>query len=73
MNTSTHRRVAVIGLGAMGGAMAAALHRAGWDVTGFDPSDSARAAASGAGIATTAHLAVGDTISIQLYSEPTGR
>lgn len=57
MNTSTHRRVAVIGLGAMGGAMAAALHRAGWDVTGFDPSDSARAAASEAGIATTANLA----------------
>ncbi len=57
MNTSTHRRVAVIGLGAMGGAMAATLHRAGWDVTGFDPSDSARAAASEAGIATTANLA----------------
>ena len=57
MNTSTDRRVAVIGLGAMGGAMAATLHRAGWDVTGFDPSEAARAAAAEAGIATTANLA----------------
>lgn len=56
MNTSTDRRVAVIGLGAMGGAMAATLHKAGWDVTGFDPSEAARAAASGTGIATTASL-----------------
>ena len=43
MNTSTNRRVAVIGLGAMGGAMAATLHKAGWAVTGFDPSEEARA------------------------------
>ncbi|QHK20579.1 NAD-binding protein [Pseudarthrobacter psychrotolerans] len=57
MNTTTDRRVAVIGLGAMGGAMAATLHRAGWAVTGFDPSDAARAASDEAGIATTANLA----------------
>lgn len=57
MNTSTDRRIAVIGLGAMGGAMAATLHRAGWDVTGFDLSEAARAAASDAGIPTTANLA----------------
>ncbi|WP_248758333.1 NAD(P)-dependent oxidoreductase [Pseudarthrobacter sp. SSS035] len=57
MNTSTDRRVAVIGLGAMGGAMAATLHRAGWNVTGFDPSEAARAAAAETGIATTANLA----------------
>ena len=50
MNTSTDRRIAVIGLGAMGGAMAATLHRAGWEVTGFDPSEAARAAAADAGI-----------------------
>jgi len=56
MNTCTDRRVAVIGLGAMGGAMAATLLNAGWDVTGFDPSEAARAAAAGAGIATTASL-----------------
>ena len=56
MNTNTDRRVAVIGLGAMGGAMAATLHRAGWDVTGFDPFDGARAAAADAGIKTTASL-----------------
>jgi 3-hydroxyisobutyrate dehydrogenase len=56
MNTSTDRRIAVIGLGAMGGAMAATLHKAGWDVTGFDPSDAARAAASAAGIGATANL-----------------
>ncbi|MDQ0848835.1 3-hydroxyisobutyrate dehydrogenase [Arthrobacter sp. B3I9] len=53
MNTSTDRRIAVIGLGAMGGAMAATLHRAGWEVTGFDPSEAARSAASDAGIRAT--------------------
>ncbi|MFP3462202.1 NAD(P)-dependent oxidoreductase [Arthrobacter globiformis] len=56
MNTSTERRVAVIGLGSMGGAMAATLHKAGWQVTGFDPSEAARTAAAGAGIATTASV-----------------
>jgi 3-hydroxyisobutyrate dehydrogenase len=56
MNEPQNRRVAVIGLGAMGGAMAATLHHAGWDVTGFDPSDAARAAAEKAGITTTASL-----------------
>jgi 3-hydroxyisobutyrate dehydrogenase len=55
MNQNT-RRIAVIGLGAMGGAMAATLHKAGWDVTGFDPSDPARSAAEAAGITTTATL-----------------
>jgi 3-hydroxyisobutyrate dehydrogenase len=49
-------RVAVIGLGSMGGAMASTLHKAGWDVTGFDPSESARTAAAGTGISTTAEL-----------------
>jgi len=57
MNTNTDRRVAVIGLGAMGGAMAATLRQAGWNVTGFDPSEAARAAAAEAGIATTANIA----------------
>jgi 3-hydroxyisobutyrate dehydrogenase len=57
MNTNPDRRIAVIGLGAMGGAMAATLHRSGWQVTGFDPSEAARAASSDAGIATTADLA----------------
>ena len=56
MNTSTDRRIAVIGLGAMGGAMAATLHRAGWKVTGFDPSEAARAASEEAGISTTANI-----------------
>ncbi|MBT2551718.1 NAD(P)-dependent oxidoreductase [Arthrobacter sp. ISL-5] len=56
MNTSTDRRIAVIGLGAMGGAMAATLRRAGWAVTGFDPSEAARAASEEAGIATTANI-----------------
>ena len=40
----------------MGGAMAATLRRAGWDVTGFDPSEAARSTAEEAGIATTATL-----------------
>jgi 3-hydroxyisobutyrate dehydrogenase len=56
MTDPIHRRAAVIGLGAMGGAMAATLHKAGWDVTGFDPSEAARAAAGEAGITTTANL-----------------
>lgn len=57
MNTSTDRRIAVVGLGAMGGAMAATLHQAGWAVTGFDPSDAARAATADTGIPTTDNLA----------------
>ncbi|MCP1413976.1 NAD(P)-dependent oxidoreductase [Paenarthrobacter sp. A20] len=51
---SNIRRVAVIGLGSMGGAMASTLHRAGWTVTGFDPSEAARDAAALTGISTTA-------------------
>jgi 3-hydroxyisobutyrate dehydrogenase len=57
MNEPQNRRVAVIGLGAMGGAMAATLHRAGWSVTGFDPSEAARKAAEETGITTTDSLA----------------
>ncbi|NUS36587.1 MAG: NAD(P)-binding domain-containing protein, partial [Pseudarthrobacter sp.] len=57
MNEPQNRRVAVIGLGAMGGAMAATLHKAGWDVTGFDPSEAARTAAEKAGISTADALA----------------
>ncbi|MET3902936.1 NAD(P)-dependent oxidoreductase [Paenarthrobacter sp. 4246] len=53
---SNNRRVAVIGLGSMGGAMASTLNRAGWDVTGFDPSEAAREAAAGTGISTTAEI-----------------
>lgn len=57
MNEPQNNRVAVIGLGAMGGAMAATLHKAGWDVTGFDPSDAAREAAEETGISTADNLA----------------
>ncbi|MDQ0921907.1 3-hydroxyisobutyrate dehydrogenase [Pseudarthrobacter sp. W1I19] len=57
MNDQNTRRIAVIGLGAMGGAMAATLHKAGWDVTGFDPSGEARTAAERTGIKTIANLA----------------
>jgi 3-hydroxyisobutyrate dehydrogenase len=56
VNQPTSRRIAVIGLGAMGGAMAATLHKAGWDVTGFDPSEAARKSAADAGISTTDSL-----------------
>ncbi len=52
----TDADVGVIGLGAMGGAMAATLHRAGWNVTGFDPSPDARRAAENAGVKTVAEL-----------------
>ncbi|MEJ5914486.1 NAD(P)-dependent oxidoreductase [Pseudokineococcus sp. 1T1Z-3] len=54
--SGAERRVAVIGLGAMGGAMAATLHRAGWAVTGVDPSPEARARAADAGLATADRL-----------------
>ena len=53
MSPNPHRRIAVIGLGSMGGAMATTLHRGGWQVTGFDPSETARAAAEAEGVATT--------------------
>ncbi|MFK4639235.1 NAD(P)-dependent oxidoreductase [Paenarthrobacter histidinolovorans] len=53
---SNTRRIAVVGLGSMGGAMASTLHRAGWDVSGFDPSEAARNAAAATGITTTAAL-----------------
>lgn len=56
MNDQIDRRIAVIGLGAMGGAMAATLHKSGWEVTGFDPSEAARTASQQAGIKTTANL-----------------
>ena len=42
--------IAFLGLGNMGGPMAGNLVRSGYAVTGFDPSDEARAAASEAGI-----------------------
>jgi 3-hydroxyisobutyrate dehydrogenase len=48
--------IAVVGLGAMGGAMAVTLHRGGWDVIGFDPSETARSMAAEKGIETTAQL-----------------
>ncbi|MET8472768.1 NAD(P)-dependent oxidoreductase [Streptomyces sp. NPDC006422] len=45
------KHIAVVGLGSMGGAMAAQLVEAGWQVGGFDPSPAARAAAREAGVA----------------------
>ncbi|WP_372502690.1 NAD(P)-dependent oxidoreductase [Tistrella mobilis] len=50
----TDRRVAVIGLGNMGAAMAATLARAGFAVTGYDPAPDAEARAGAAGIALAA-------------------
>ncbi|MGW7694584.1 NAD(P)-binding domain-containing protein [Streptomyces asiaticus] len=55
-----NQHVAVVGLGSMGGAMAVTLHRAGWQVSGSDPSSAARSAAEAAGIRTVddvGHLA----------------
>ncbi|MCB1739459.1 MAG: NAD(P)-dependent oxidoreductase [Gammaproteobacteria bacterium] len=49
MNEST-REVGVIGLGNMGGGMAATLVRAGWQVSGHDSSDAACARARAAGV-----------------------
>lgn len=49
--------IAVIGLGSMGGAMASTLARAGWNVTGFDPSPEARDRALENGVRAVDELA----------------
>ena len=56
MRNELDKRAAVIGLGAMGGAMASTLHSAGWQVTGFDPSEAARKNAEEIGIKTVSAL-----------------
>lgn len=63
-------QVAVIGLGAMGGAMAATLHRAGFDVVGFDPSDAARASAETAGVRAVDALDALGPVAFVLLSLP---
>ncbi|MFT4217278.1 MAG: NAD(P)-dependent oxidoreductase [Micropruina sp.] len=50
------KSIAVIGLGAMGGAMAGTLHRAGWRVSGYDPVAEARGHAEAAGVRTVESL-----------------
>lgn len=50
MHGVEERRVGVIGLGIMGGAIAGHLVAAGWQVYGFDISAEARAAATAAGV-----------------------
>lgn len=55
-------RAAVIGLGSMGGAMAATLVRAGWHVSGYDPSAAARRAAEQDGV--HAHDSLGQLVGI---------
>ncbi|MCA4133963.1 NAD(P)-dependent oxidoreductase [Arthrobacter sp. M4] len=57
MTNELNRHAAVVGLGSMGGAMAATLHRAGWSVSGFDPSSEARSAAAANGIAVVEDVA----------------
>ena len=49
--------IGFIGLGNMGGPMAANLSRAGHDVTGFDPSEAAQARARDAGVTLAASMA----------------
>jgi prephenate dehydrogenase len=58
--TAAFRRVAVLGLGLIGGSFLQALRRAGLDVVGFDPELRAAAAASAAGfpVANSAAAAV---------------
>jgi len=51
------RRVAFIGLGNMGAPMARHLRNAGHQVSGYDPSESARARAAAAGVEVLNHLA----------------
>lgn len=52
----TDTRIAVVGLGSMGGAMAATLQRDGWPVSGYDPSLAAQDAARGRGLAIVSTL-----------------
>lgn len=54
MATETGKRAGVIGLGAMGFGMASSLVRAGFEVSGFDPSPAAQDRAHEAGIAPLA-------------------
>ncbi len=54
MATETGIRAGVIGLGAMGSGMASSLARAGFEVSGYDPSPAAQDRASAAGIAPKA-------------------
>lgn len=54
LDPTTPRRIGVVGLGSMGGAMAASLAGRGWDVVGWDPSAAAREAAEARGLATVA-------------------
>ncbi|NEA30220.1 3-hydroxyisobutyrate dehydrogenase [Streptomyces sp. SID13031] len=66
--------VGFIGLGNMGGPMAANLVKAGFTVTGFDPSDVARSAAVEAGVAmvaTPAEAVAGADVVITML--PSGR
>jgi len=51
------RRVGIVGLGSMGGAMAATFVRAGWEVSGFDPSEAAVQKAAEAGVRTVGSVA----------------
>ena len=67
------RAVAVIGLGAMGGAMAASLHGTGWTVRGFDPSPDARRAAEENGIETVTELSAVAGTPYVLLSLPSAR
>ncbi|WP_231443636.1 NAD(P)-dependent oxidoreductase [Brevibacterium zhoupengii] len=50
------KHIAVIGLGAMGGAMASTLSRTGWDVTGVDPSEEAREKACSNGVTPSSDI-----------------
>lgn len=61
-------KIVVIGLGQMGGNMALTLHRAGFDITGMDPSESARQRLTAKGLAVAERLPAAD---IYLLSLPT--
>jgi 3-hydroxyisobutyrate dehydrogenase len=53
MQSQLRKEVGVVGLGAMGGAMASALVKQGWSVTGFDPSEKARSVSAKNGVTTS--------------------
>lgn len=70
----SEKSIAVVGLGAMGGAMAATLARAGWSVVGIDPTPAARDAAAARGASTTSDdLAAARGVRYALLSLPSAR
>ncbi|MCJ1709705.1 NAD(P)-dependent oxidoreductase [Clavibacter michiganensis subsp. phaseoli] len=73
LDPTTPRRIGVVGLGSMGGAMAASLAGRGWDVVGCDPSAAAREAAEARGLRAVADVSALAGIPYVVLSLPSAR